>query len=110
MDAANSFRIQVTDAFLTVHKLNVSHDIQLGHTHALMKGPAKFYIKRKGCRILAIPDGFQSFVKGNILSGLLPKRFVVGMVYNEGFARAVGRNPYNFEHFNANYMQLCTDG
>ena len=42
--------------------------------------------------------------------GQLPKRFVVGMVHNEGFAGAVGRNPYNFEHFNVSYMQLYTDG
>ena len=32
------------------------------------------------------------------------------MVHNEGFAGAVGRNPYNFERFNVSYMQLYTDG
>ena len=32
------------------------------------------------------------------------------MVHNEGFVGAVGRNPYNFEHFNVSYMQLYTDG
>ena len=110
MAAANTFKIQVTEAFLTVRKVKVSPGVQLGHTDALMKGPAKFPITRKECKILAIPAGFQSFVKDNIFLGQLPKRLVVGMVHNEGFAGAVGRNPYNFEHFNVSYIQLYTDG
>ena len=110
MAAANTFKIQVTEAFLTVRKVKVSPGVQLGHTDALMKGPAKFPITRKECKVLAIPAGFQSFVKDNIFLGQLPKRLVVGMVHNEGFAGAVGRNPYNFEHFNVSYMQLYTDG
>ena len=110
MAAANTFKIQVTEAFLTVRKVKVSPGVQLGHTDTLMKGPAKFPIARKECKVLAIPAGFQSFVKDNIFLGQLPKRLVVGMVHNEGFAGAVGRNPYNFEHFNVSYMQLYTDG
>ena len=110
MAADNTFKIQVTEAFLTVRKVKVSPGVQLGHTDALMKGPAKFPITRKECKVLAIPAGFQSFVKDNIFLGQLPKRLVVGMVHNEGFAGAVGRNPYNFEHFNVSYMQLYTDG
>ena len=92
MAAANTFKIHVTEAFLTVRKVRVSPGVQLGHTDALMKGPAKFPITRKECKILAIPAGFQSFVKDNIFLGQLPKRLVVGMVHNEGFAGAVGRN------------------
>ena len=55
MAADNSFKIQVTEAFLTVRKVKVSPGIQLGHTDALMKGPAKCPITRKECKILAIP-------------------------------------------------------
>ena len=110
MGADNTFKIQVTEEFLIVRKVKVSPGVQLGHTYALMKGPAKFPITRKECRILAIPAGFQSFVKDKIFLAQLPKCLVVGIVHNEGFAGAVGRNPYNFEHFNVNYMQLYTDG
>ena len=90
--------------------MEVSPGNQLGHTDALMKGPAKFPVTRKECKIPAIPSGFQSFVKDQIFFGQLPKRLVFGKVHNEGFAGAVGRNPYNIEHFNVNYVQLYTDG
>ena len=105
MAAANTFKIQMTEAFWTVRKVKVSPWIQLRHTDALMKGPAKFPIARKECKILAIHAGFQFFVKDNIFLGRLPKRLVVRMVHNKGFAGAVGRNPYDIEHFNVNYIQ-----
>ena len=95
-----------------MRKVKLSHEIELGHTDALMKGPANFPITSKEYKIQAIPAGFQSFVKDYIFFGQLPKRLVIGMVHNEGFAGAVGRNPYNFnfKHFNVNYLQLYTDG
>ena len=46
--------IQVTETFLSVRKVKVSPRVQLGHTDALMKGPAKFPITGKECKILAI--------------------------------------------------------
>ncbi len=110
MAANNHFKVEVTEAFLTLRKVKVSPGILLGHTDALMKSPAKFPITRKECKVLAIPIGFQSFVKDNIFLGQLPKRLVIGMVHNTAFAGAVTSNPYNFEHFNLNYMQLYTDG
>ena len=110
MSANNTFRTEIKEAFLTVRKVKVSPGILLGHTDALMKSPAKFPITRKECKVLAIPIGFQSFVKDNIFLGQLPRRLVIGMVHNTGFAGALNRNPYNFEHFGLNYIQLYTDG
>ena len=110
MAAANDFKLEVREAFLTIRKVKVSPGILLGHSDALMRSPAKFPITRKECKILAIPAGFQSFVKDNIFLGQLPKRIVIGMIPNRAFAGAVNMNPYSFEHFNINYMQLYTDG
>jgi hypothetical protein len=110
MAAANDFKLEVTEAFMTIRKVKVSPGILLGHSDALMKRPAKFPITRKESKILAIPAGFQSFVKDNIFLGQLPKRLVIGMIPNAAFAGAVTMNPYSFEHFNINYMQIYTDG
>lgn len=106
----NTFKIEIMEAFMTIRKVKVSPGVLLGHTDALMKSPAKFPITRKECKVLAIPQGFQSFVKDNIFLGQLPKRIVIGMVNNEAYAGNISLNPYNFEHFGINYMQLYTDG
>ena len=110
MAAAAEYKIEIFEAFLTLRKVKVSPGVLLGHADAMMKSPAKFPITRKECKVLAIPQGFTSFVKDNIFLGQLPKRLVIGMVHNEAFAGAIDRNPYNFETFNLNYMQLYTDG
>ena len=110
MSSQNIFKIEIQEAFMVMRKVKVSPGVLLGHTDALMKSPAKFPITRKECKVLAIPQGFQSFVKDNIFLGQLPKRVVIGMVHNESFAGTISRNPYNFEHFGVNFMQLYTDG
>ncbi len=110
MAAQNNFKIEISEAFMTIRKVKVSPGVLLGHADAMMKSPAKFPITRKECKVLAIPQGFQSFVKDNIFLGQLPKRLVIGMVNNQGFAGALDKNPYNFEHFGINFMQLYTDG
>lgn len=110
MAADDTYKIDILEAFMTIRKVKVSPGVLLGHTDALMKSPAKFPITRKECKVLAIPQGFQSFVKDNIFLGQLPSRIVIGMVNNEAFAGSIELNPYNFEHFGINYMQLYTDG
>ena len=109
MAGQNAYKVEITDAFMTMRKVKVSPGVLLGHADAMMKSPAKFPITRKECKVLAIPAGFQSFVKDNIFLGQLPKRLVIGMVHIQAFAGAIDRNPYNFEHFGLNYMQLYTD-
>lgn len=104
------YKIEILDAFITMRKVKVSPGVLLGHADAMMKSPAKFPITRKECKVLAIPQGFHSFVKDNIFLGQLPKRLVIGMVHNEAFAGSIGKNPFNFEDFGINYMQLYTDG
>ena len=110
MSAANDFKVEILEAYLSIRKVKVSPGIALGHADALMTSPAKFPITRKECKVLAIPAGFRSFTKDNIFLGQLPKRLVIGMIRNTAFAGAVTSNPYKFSHFNVNYIQLYTDG
>ena len=110
MSATDDFKVEIMEAFLSIRKVKVSPGIALGHADALMQSPAKFPITRKECKVLAIPSGFQSFMKDNIFLGQLPKRLVIGMVQNTAFAGAVTTNPYSFDHFSVNFIQLYTDG
>ena len=108
--AANNYRIKILEAVLLVRKVKASPGVQLGHVDAMMKATAKFPVTRKECKVLAVPRGFQTFIKDNIFLGQLPKRVVVGMVDNDAFAGTFAKNPYNFKHFNANFIQMYADG
>ena len=105
-----NYTVDLEEAYMLMRKVKASPGVQLGHTEALMKMPAKFPITRKECKVLALSGGVTNFVKDNIFLGQLPKRVVIAMTSNNAFAGNVGLNPYNFEHMNVNFMQLYTDG
>ena len=46
----------------------------------------------------------------NLFLGQLPKRLVIGMVENKAFNGDKEMNPYNFQHFDADYLALHVDG
>lgn len=110
MSAADNYLLRLKKVHLMVRKVRVSPGIQLGHADALRTQPAKFPITRKECKVIAVPQGFQTFVKDNIFLGQLPKRVVVGMVDSDAFSGVCTKNPYNFKHNNLNFIQLYTDG
>ena len=110
MAANANYKINVLEATLSIRKVKPSPGVLLGHTDAMLNENAKFPITRKECKILAIPNGYQSFTKDNIFLGQLPKRVVIGMVTNVAFSGSVTTNPYNFEHFDVNFIQLYADG
>ena len=104
------YKIDLVEAYLLIRKVRTSPGVQLGHTEALMKMPAKFPITRKECKMMAVSHQVNSFVKDNIFLGQLPKRVVIAIVDNEASAGAFHLNPYHFQHMNVNFIQLYTDG
>lgn len=110
MAANNHFKIEISEAYLLMRKVRPSPGVLLGHSDALAKGPAKFPITRKECKCFAVSTGLRGFKKDNIFLGQLPKRIVIGMVGGDAFAGSVTENPYNFQHFNINHLQMYVDG
>ena len=105
-----NYKIVLDDAYMLIRKVKASPGVQLGHTEALLKEPAKFPITRKECKAIAVSGQVSTLSMDNIFLGQLPKRVVIGMVDNDAYAGTSTVNPYNFKHMNVNYMQLYTDG
>ena len=110
MSEGTGFKVKILEAYLYVRKVRPSPGVLLGHTEALSKMPAKFPITRKECKEIAIASGLRSVKKDNIFLGQLPKRVVVAMVDGDAAAGSYAKNPYNFRHYNVNFMQLFADG
>ena len=110
MSAGNRYKVKIREMYLLMRKVRPSPGVLLGHAEALAKMPAKFPITRKECKEIAIPSGLRVFKKDNIFLGQLPKRVVIAMVDGDAASGAYEKNPYNFKHYNINYMQLLADG
>lgn len=51
-----------------------------------------------------------SFVQDNVFLGQMPKRVVVGCIDNDAFNGTYKSNPFDFKHYDVNFMSVYVDG
>lgn len=107
MAGANQFITKIKEAALYVRKVKLNPTISLAHSKMLDQGKfAKYPVRRGVVTSFTISQNSLSFNKENVVSGQLPRRIVVGFVRNAAFNGNVKLNPFNFEHFDLNYLSF----
>ncbi|GFS36563.1 uncharacterized protein F54H12.2 [Trichonephila inaurata madagascariensis] len=109
-DRSEGFKVVLDHVSLFIRKVRVNPGVILGHAEALEKTSAKYPITRVLCKVYSIPKGSMSFIQDNIFSGQMPKKLFVGCVDNEAFHGAFSKSPYEFKHFNLNFIGVYVDG
>ena len=105
-----TYKIKIVDASLFIRKVKVSSAVMLGHAKALEKATAKYPIKRVLCKMVSVPRGNLTLTQDHVFLGQLPNRIVVGCVSNAAFNGSYAKNPFNFQHFDLNYLTVHLDG
>ncbi|RWS08782.1 uncharacterized protein B4U79_15200, partial [Dinothrombium tinctorium] len=98
------------NASLFVHRSKVSNAIETAHNIALDHGTVKYPYVRNEVKSFNISSGTLSANIDNVISGVLPRRVFVAFVENKSFIGDLSKNPFNFKHFNVNYISCFTDG
>ena len=102
--------VKIEDVSLFVRKVKVDPSVQLDHIKGLERMTAKYPVCRVETKVFSIPKGNRMANQENLFLGQLPKRLVIGMVENKAFNGDKEMNPYNFQHFDADYLALHVDG
>ncbi|GFT59533.1 uncharacterized protein F54H12.2 [Trichonephila clavipes] len=110
LQGSEGFKVILDHVSLFIRKVRVNPGVILGHAKALEKTSAKYPINRVLCKVYSIPKGSMSFIQDNIFSGQMPKKLFVGCVDNEAFHGAFSKSPYEFKHFNLNFIGVYVDG
>ncbi|GFY19643.1 uncharacterized protein F54H12.2 [Trichonephila clavipes] len=110
LQGSEGFKVVLDHVSLFIRKVRVNPGVILGHAKALEKTSAKYSINRVLCKVYSIPKGSMSFIQDNIFSGQMPKKLFVGCVDNEAFHGAFSKSPYEFKHFNLNFIGVYVDG
>ncbi|XP_019375886.1 PREDICTED: uncharacterized protein F54H12.2-like [Gavialis gangeticus] len=108
--AAGPCKLKITSASLSMKKVKVAPGIQLGHMEALLMANAKYPIDRMGMKVFSIPAGSCVSNQENLFLGQLLKLIVIWFVDNDAFSRNYAKNPFNFKHYNINFVGLYVDG
>jgi hypothetical protein len=103
------YTFEILAAELFVRKVKINPSIQLGHAHGLLQSSAKYPITRVDIKQMTLPSPIISKTIDNIYMGQLPKRCIIGLVKNSAFNGNYKNNPFNFEHFNLNFLSLYVD-
>lgn len=110
MDAANKYRINITDATLLIRRVRLSPSLLLAHEKMLSQTTAKYPLTRVEVKAITLHNGVHGETIDNVILGQLPKRIIIGFVDNKAYNGDKAMNPFNFKHFNINYLCLCVDG
>jgi hypothetical protein len=110
MENTNAHAIHIQEASLLVRRVTINPGILLAHARALGRGTAKYPLTRVEVKTMTIHGGVQGETLDNVFLGQLPKRMIVGFVDNKAFNGDKAYNPFNFQHFNVNFLSLYVDG
>ena len=107
MSIDDNVATKILDARLHVRKVKIHLTIALQHSKLLDTGTTvKYPIRRSVVSSFTIPKGSLSFNKENVVTGQMPRRIVIGFVRNAAFNGSFKINPFNFEHFQLDYLSL----
>lgn len=105
----NQYKIKILEAVLLIRKLKIAPAVLVAHANTLLRHPARYNIVRCELKSMTIPSNIQNTTLENIFLGQLPQRIVVVFVNAAAFNGNLKSNPFNFEHFNHNYLNVSTD-
>ena len=104
------FSVNLLEASLIIRKVKINPGVLLSHASMLAKTTAKYPVVKVDIKSFTINSGVTGETIDNIIIGALPKRIIIGFVDNKAFNGDRKLNPFNFQHFNLNYLSLYVDG
>lgn len=102
--------IAIQECILYVRKVKAAPTIFNSHVKGLQGHSAVYPIDRMNLSTFNINRGLTSHHESNFIKGVIPKMLVVCLVRHDAFNGSFEHSPYNFEHFDLNYLSLTKDG
>ncbi|XP_053200849.1 uncharacterized protein F54H12.2-like [Panonychus citri] len=111
-DAADTAKYEIKFEKFSLHikRVKLFPEAQKSIIAGLEKGPAKYFITRNDTRVFSIPSGQSSASIENVYHGVLPRRILVGLVKDAAQEESIYLDPFEFKHFNTNFISLNVDG
>ncbi|XP_069072025.1 uncharacterized protein F54H12.2-like [Pleurodeles waltl] len=104
------YKLVIPSATLFVKRVKVSPSVRLAHAEALQVSNGKYAVERVALKIYCIPTGTRLTQQQNVFLGQLPKLIIIGFVDNTAFSGQYTSTPFNFKHYDINYVALVHKG
>ncbi len=105
-----NYRIHVHSAVMMMCHKRIAASVREAHEIALLKSPAKYNIRTSEVKFYTKPQGSADLSEPNVVTGILPRRVIVGLVSSTAFNGSYHTNPLNFQPFALRSIQLRRNG
>ncbi len=110
MTTNEGYHVCITDAVLLMNAVTVNPEVILAHNAALEKSPALYPYTKTDIKTYSIGQGQYSFTAENLYQGDIPSKLYVGFTSAAGYNGQFNKNPFNFQHFDLNFLGFYVDG
>ena len=108
--ADDNLSVKIHSLSLYVYRVQPSDNIRQLYSKLFNKKNALFPITKSVCKKYTVPSGLSSAHQPNIINGLLPRQIVIGFIRADALNGSYKLNPFNFQHFNCNFVALRVNG
>ena len=108
--AGKKYKVIITEVMLKAAMVGIHPDILKSHARTLNDKPAIYPFNRTDVKTFAVPKGQYNVNLDDIFQGKIPNRLVLGMVSADAYAGDLTKNPFNFKHYNFDFMCLYANG
>ncbi|MDI9312530.1 MAG: hypothetical protein QM535_20130 [Limnohabitans sp.] len=105
-----SATLNLSDVTLHIQKAKINPDSLNAHRKALSISPAKYPYTRVEVKHVVVPKDVNDIWIDNMIFGQIPRRMFVFLVENDAFNGTYTKDPYDFKHFDLNYICAFIDG
>ena len=110
MSGDDAYKVKVESARFELTKIKMNPAVLNNDSMGLLESNARYPIRRNEIKTFRIPKGNMQTVKKSLFSGQLPRRLVIGLLDFQALTGHNKKNPFNFQHFNLNYLCVHVDG
>jgi hypothetical protein len=108
--ADSRYKVDILDACLFVRRVQISPTIANAHAKVMQTKNALYPIHRIEIDQATVPVGARVTSKDNFFGGRIPRRVIVALLSNDAVHGDLTKNPFNFQHFGLEELELSVDG
>ena len=104
------YTIRFVDCSLKVEMATIAPELVISHETMLDKQDALYPFEMSDYRVYTIGKSDLTVCVDNLFNGRVPKTVMCVLVSSDAMNGDYGLSPYNFQHFDVNYVNLSVDG
>ena len=108
--ADQKYTISLDVVRLEVSVKKIASHVREAHEARLLTTNAKYPLRKVEMKFYSRGAHMNDLSEPNLVSGILPKRIILGLVSTEAFNGQKKKNPFNFQNYNLNYLAVRKNG